>query len=461
MSSTAHKQWFVGVCVVSLLVVPPISTRVAAADDVEALRERIGELERELAETRRKLAASQAQTNAAQAAAADEPAARKKPLTIGGALGVNYVYGDYRDNATRRPTRRGDKVGDVDLELLRFHADLEYDNFIGRAEYRFYDTYAMMHTAWLGYRSDDYGTFKAGIVRVPFGPGPWGVSTSWFFDQHYYVGLADDMDFGVRWSKSFGDLTADAAYYLADEGHWDGDTRDSARYSYDPVRWSKCADADGALSTCYRNGFEEEHQFNLRFLYATEGYGKLGMSFQYGLLDGVNVKDRGADHFAVSAHADNSFGDFSLSSQITYYEYDVTDDTPWGTGDVIPMGAFDWAWPVASAGWIPAFSLRYNGIDTSGLAWLDGVTPFLEWSSIMKVKSGLNHSPMWTAGAVWEWGGLYVYSEAGFSKGNFFIGNEGDDYDNLYGVNHVGANGNDRWHKRFNVNVRYYFDLYK
>ncbi len=451
-----YKGWFAAGCAVSLLLAWPPSPRAAAADDVEVLRERIGELTRELAETRRRLAESEARRAAAK------PAPRKKPLSVGGALGVNYVYGDYRDNDTRRPTRRGDKIGDVDLELLRFHADLERGNVIGRAEYRFYDTYAMMHTAWLGYRSRDYGTFKAGIVRVPFGPGPWGVSTSWFFDQHFYVGLSDDRDFGVRWTKSFGEVTVDAAYYLADEGHWDGDSRDSARYSYDPVRWSSCADAAGAVFACGRNGFEERHQFNLRLLYATADYGTVGASFQYGLLDGTNVEDDGADHFAVSMHAENALGDFSLLSQITYYEYDVTDDTPWGTGDLIPMGAYDFAWPVAAAGWIPALSLRYRGADVSGLSWLDGVTPFVEWSALMKTRSGLAHSPTWTGGAVWDFSGdLYVYTEVGVAKGNFFIGNEGDDYTSLYGVNHVGANGNDRWHKRYNVNVRYYFDLYR
>ena len=440
--------------------------RGAAADD--ALHERIEQLERELAETRRKLAESEAQKAAAEAAAEKPATPKKSPFTVGGAMGVNWVYGDYRDNTTRRPTRRSDKIGDIDLEMFRFHADLDYGNIIGRAEYRFYDdgprpNYAMMHTAWLGYRSEDYGTFKAGIVRVPFGPGPWGISTSWLFDQHFYVGLSDDMDFGIRWTKSFDKLTVDAAYYLADEGHWDGSSRDSARYSYDPVIWGVCADADGNTDFgCHRNGFEEEHQFNLRFLYATENFGNVGMSFQYGLLEGTNVKDSGADHYAVSAHVEKTFGDFSLHSQVTYYEYDITDDTPWGTGDLIPMGAYNFAWTVASAGWIPALSLRYNGVDTSGVSWLDGVTPFLEWSSVMKTRSGLNHSPMWVAGAVWDWvDNLYVYTELGVAKGNFFVGNEGDNYGNLYGVNHLGANGNDRWHKRYNINVRYYFDLYK
>ena len=70
------------------------------------------------------------------------------------------------------------------------------NNIISRLEYRWYDAYSMIHTAWLGYKLSDSGTVKAGIVRVPFGPTAYGISTSWFFDQHFYVGLADDMDLG-------------------------------------------------------------------------------------------------------------------------------------------------------------------------------------------------------------------------------------------------------------------------
>ena len=111
--------------------------------------------------------------------------AEDSPVSIGGALGVNWVYGDY-DN------RRGESPGDVDLEIFRINADLSHNNLIGRVEYRWYDGYSMMHTAWLGYQSDDVGTVRAGIVRAPFGPGNYGVSSSWYFDQHFYVGLIDD-----------------------------------------------------------------------------------------------------------------------------------------------------------------------------------------------------------------------------------------------------------------------------
>ena len=441
-----------------MLSLPVVLAAAESGDDPEVLKQRIEQLEGELSEVRKKLAEAEAK-NVAQASASEEPAVQPvhRPVKIGGALGINYAYGDYNSGH-----RRNEDVGDVDLDIFRLNADLDSDGWIGRVEYRWYDTYSMMHTAWLGYESDRYGTVKAGIVRVPFGPGPYGVSTSWYFDQHFYIGLSDDMDLGIRWTKSFGDLEVDLAYYLQDEGEWDGASRDSSRYAYDLVTWDQQASADGTLSASDReNGFEEDGQLNLRMIYSTERFGDLGTSLQYGWLKGKNIDDSGADHFAISAHAENSFGDFTLLSQLSYYEFDITDDTPWGTGDLIPMGAYDFAWLVASEGWIPAVSLRYHGLDTSGIPWIDSITPFIEWSTILKEQSDFNDSTLWSMGALMYWGQLYIYAELGISDGSIFVGDKGDDYGNIYdGVGDVGANGNDRWNKRFNINARYYFSLF-
>ena len=367
---------------------------------------------------------------------AQDATAEDNPVSIGGALGVNWVYGDY-DN------RRGEDLGDVDLEIFRLNADLDHNGLIGRVEYRYYNDYSMMHTAWLGYQSDEVGTVRAGIVRVPFGPGNYGVSSSWYFDQHFYVGLIDDMDLGVRWTTSVGGLDVDLAYFFQDEGHWDGNSLDSARYSYDP--------AIREYDTIGEAGFKENGQINLRVVYPMDSGGDVGASIQYGRLEGTNVDDSGADHFAASVHGTTSFGNVKLVSQLSYYKYDITDDTPWETGDLILVGAYDYTDLIASEGWIPAVSLRYEGIDASELTWLDSVTPYVEWSSILKASDEFNDSSLLTIGASWYLGGVYVYTDLGFSDGNLFVGKSGD----------FGANANTDWEKRFNVNVRYYFNLFK
>ena len=389
---------------------------------------------------------------------------KKSPIKVGGAMRVNYVYGSYGD--ADNPHRRGEKIGDADLEIFRLNADLNYQNFTSRLEYRWYDAYSMIHTAWLGYNLGELGTLKAGIVRVPFGPSPYGVSSSWFFDQHFYVGLADDMDLGITWSDTMDKLTLDVGYFLTSEFQTDGSSLASSRYSYDIVSWYTTVDSEGTVikdkdgnKVKKENGYDEQHQFNLRAIYALEKIADVGVSLQYGLLKGTDIDDDGANHYALSAHMKNSFSDFTLFSQFSYYAHNITDKTPWGTGDLIPMGAYDFAWPVASKGLIPALSLRYNGIDTSGISWIDSVMPYVEASTILKTVDDFNNSTLVTLGASWTvLSSLYVYSDLALSNGNFFVGNDGDVYDNIYeGVGDFGANGNDTWNWRVNFNFGYYF----
>ena len=210
----------------------------------------------------------------AEAVEAAEP--KKSPIKVGGAMRVNYAYSTtYGDDENPHP--RGENIGDVDLEIFRLNADLDYNNIISRLEYRWYDGYSMIHTAWLGYQLSDSSTVKAGIVRVPFGPTAYGVSTSWFFDQHFYVGLADDMDLGIRWNDTFGKLTLDVGYYpLADPQLITYGSLDSSRYSYDIVKWEEKADAKGTVEWgAGENGYDEQHQFNvsLKKVYQLQKHG--------------------------------------------------------------------------------------------------------------------------------------------------------------------------------------------
>ena len=388
----------------------------------------------------------------------EAPAPKKSPIKVGGAMRVNYVYGTYGNEDA--PHRRGEKIGDVDLEIFRLNADLDYRNIISRIEYRWYDAYSMIHTAWLGYNLGDFGTVKAGIVRVPFGPTPYGISTSWFFDQHFYVGLADDPDVGIRWTDTFDKLTLDAAYFLQGEFQTDGNSLGSSLYCYDIVRWEEKVDAKGNVEWgAGENGYDEQHQVNLRAIYGIEKIADVGVSLQFGLLKGTNVgADDSGNHYAVSGHMKNTFSDFTLFSQLSYYAHNITDKTPWGTGDLIPMGAYDFAWPVASKGLIPGISLRYGGIDPSGISWIDSVTPYLEASTILKPGTDYNPSTMVILGASWTLlGSLYLYSDVALSNGNYFVGNKNDEYSSINSVGDFGVNGNDTWNVRVNFNFGYYF----
>lgn len=379
------------------------------------------------------------------------------PLQIGGAIRANYVIGDYPGRGDG--PSRGGGGGDFELDTFRINVDLREGPWVGALEYRWYSGYNFLHTGWIGYDIDEATQVQVGVNRVPFGPGPFGNSNSWFFDQHYYVGLADDMDLGVKYTTTVNNVTWDFAYYISSEGSWRGSSRDSARYSYDAVRWNVAVRDDGTIDfNAPTNGFRESHQVNIRGIASLEDMvvpSEFGGSVQYGRLSGYET-DSG-DMYAASLHMRNFFdGGFTLGTQITYYEYDISADNPWGTDELLPMGAYDFAWPVATRAWIPSVALSYFH-EATNIDWLDSVTPYIEYSSIMKRADGFNDSEMLIIGAAWARGGWFIYTDFAYSNGNYFVGDRGDDYSRVDGVGDFGVNGNDRWNYRFNINFGYYF----
>lgn len=455
-----------------------LATPLNGQESPDQLRDRIARLETELAEARQKLDQAEAAETAAlaevdaaearaeilQAELEAIPSPGEDKITlgdfrIGGAIRVNYVLGDY---ATGTGATRGAGGGNFELDTFRANVDYSSDSWIGKAEYRWYNGYNFLHTGWLGYQIEDYGTLIAGVNRVPFGPGPYGVSNSWFFDQHYYVGLSDDMDLGFRFdSEPAKNLKLDLGFYVRDEGNYQGSSRDSARYSYDAVEWEFDFDGDGSTEV---SGFDEKFQLNARAVYSFTG-GRFptdaGVSIQWGQLDGTGADD--GHYYAGSIHSKSSYGNFGISAQLTYYRFDIGDNNGWGDGDLIPMGAYDFAWPVASEGLMPAIAVNYLWV-TDAIDWLDSINLYGEYSVILKngetnASSGailgipqgtpFNDSELLIVGAAWARGGWFIYTDLAFSNGNYFVGL--DDFTTF------GANPDDEWQSRLNINFGYYF----
>jgi hypothetical protein len=434
-----------------------------------ALEQRILQLEQELAKTRGELAEARTETAVAETKAA-EPEAEPidtgddagdtisiGPFTIGGAIRANYVLGDY-PNRGNGPSRGGNG-GNFELDTFRINVDLKYQQLVGKLEYRWYDGYNFLHTGWLGWDFDDGSQVQVGVNRVPFGPGPYGVSQSWLFDQHYYVGLSDDMDLGVKYVTDIGNWSLDFGYYFSSEWNGNGTSHDSARYSYDAVEWTAAIADNGDVDFgAPPNGYQERNQFNIRAIYSFTDNAvptDLGVSLQYGQLEGRRADD--GEHWAASVHMTNSWNNWLLATQLTRYMFDIDDDNLLGTDQLIPMGAYDFAWPVATEAWIPAVSLSYL-YETNRIPWLDSVRPYVEYSTIIKDEGDFNDSDLFILGAAWARGGWYIYTDAAWSTGNYFVGDEGDNYGNIFdGVGDFGVNGNDQRNFRFNINFGYYF----
>jgi phosphate-selective porin O/P len=451
-------NWLLALGLGLVLVGPPT----LAAAELEALRQKVEVLEAELAQARAALDEELKQTEQERLQRQAESRGMVfGPVSIGGAMRVNYVYGDY-DNTDDGPSRGG-QGGNVELDTFRINASLDAGPWIGKFEYRWYPagsgkSYNFLHTLWLGYEFDEQSHLEVGQNRVPFGAGPYGVSQSWFFDQHYYVGLADDPDLGAKYSRAGERWSWDLAYYWRSEPSFSGRSEDSARYGYDAVRWRETIDVDGNVDyDVARSGYREKDQGNLRLVRHLGGENwesDLGASLQYGSLAGSGVSD--GDQWAASIHAVNRIDNWTLGLQLSRYRIDIDGDNPWNTDDLVPFGAYDFAWPVATDSWLPAVSLAYR-VDTPAVPWLDYVLPYLEYSSIIKSADGLEDSEMAVLGAAWASGGWYIYSDLAYSNGNYFVGDKGDDYSRVDGVGDFGVAGNTRWHYRFNLNLGYYY----
>lgn len=382
------------------------------------------------------------------------------PLQVGGAMRVNYVLGDYQKDGSGAP-QRGGNGGDFELDTFRVNLDYKQDSWIGAVEYRWYAGYNFLHTAYIGYEEDAFGRLEVGLNRTPFGVGAYGPANSWFFDQHYYVGLADTMKVGVKYTKVKGPLTVDLAYYPSDISQGQGGSDESSRYSYAVVP-EDVADIPGS--------YRETHHVYGRAIYALEDlHTDFGMSAKWSQLDARDERASDSDGYAVSVHSRSSFGPVGLMLQLSSYEYDTDYQVAAGEEapqDLIVFGGYDFAWPIASKGVIPSLAVSYTYVPEGD--WADSVIFYNDYSVILKdgryAGNDFNDSAFNITGIAIAKGGWYVYVDYGYSNGHLFIGNEDDSYDfgaeDSYAnaaVGDFGANQNDKWNGRFNINFGYYF----
>lgn len=373
-------------------------------------------------------------------------------LTLGGCIRANYALGNYPEDGTKKTHRRG-HGGSLEWDVFRINVDWQKDAWLGKAEYRWYDGYSFFHTAWLGYNFDEKSQLQVGLNRVPFGVGAYGPANSWFFDQHFYVGLSDDMDVGVKYSHSTDRLKWDLAYYVGAEPNGLGShptseswTEDSARYSYDIVD-------TGDANAHYR----ERNQVNARVIgsiFTNSIPTELGISLQAGQLQAGNQsKADDTIGYAVSVHSSSTLGPWNLKLQLTDYDYRPDYNDPAESDDLIHMGAYNYHDAVAASGLIPAAALSYTIKPQA--EWIDSITFYNDFSVILKdgkdnAGNRLNDSTMNVTGVSVASGGWYMQIDYAYANGNYFVGGDGS-YDDF------GSNQTDDWEGRFNINLGYYF----
>ncbi len=273
----------------------------------------------------------------AQTADEEEPS-----LHVGGALRFNMILQSYES--------------DIDATSSSFTMDtwrinVLYDNPGGiglNFEYRFYPTFGthFIKQGWLDYDFSDRTQAQLGVTQVPFGNLQYN-SNNWWFSLPYYVGLEDDHDMGLKFTRTTDNWQWDFAYFFQPEPEGPPaafGTGGAGRYSYDVI-----PDGNASLS--------ERNQFNLRGVYQTGG-SEFGASLQYGQLYNSTL-DQFDGRYAFAVHADINSGNFNIKPQFLYYSMDAVDDDGQDLSTVF-MGAYAIPYEVSTEAWIATLGLSYS-----------------------------------------------------------------------------------------------------
>jgi hypothetical protein len=267
-------------------------------------------------------------------------------LHVGGAVRYNMILTSYES--------------EIDANSSQFTFDtwrinVLYDNPGGiglNFEYRFYPTFGthFIKQGWLDYQISDETEVQLGVTQVPFGNIQYN-SHNWWFSLPYYVGLEDDHDMGIKFTRRTDNFQWDFAYFFQAEPEGPSNGGDanfgvggSGRYSYDVV-------PGGNASLTERN------QFNVRGAYQFDG-GEFGGSLQYGQLYNSALEEFNGQ-FAAAVHADLNSGNFNIMPQFLYYSMDAVDNSGNDLSTAF-MGAYGIPYEVSSEAWIATLGISYS-----------------------------------------------------------------------------------------------------
>jgi hypothetical protein len=362
-------------------------------------------------------------------------------VDVGGALRFNYLYRDYRPADAV-------EVGQLLFDTFRVEADGRYGPIRFGVEYRLYAGFHMLKTGWVGYELGDGVLLQAGVHQVPFGITTYA-SNSWFFQLPYYVGLEDDHDAGLKVTWKRGPLRLAAAFYKQYDGPFSGQSRASARYSYDVVPIADGALDYGSAPVAGVRSNREVNQGNVAATY-TLGDGdvtaEVGASAQLGGLYN-EVTEKVGTHWAIAGHVNAKAGPLGAKLQVIRFAHDPRNPAGQAT-DFVVFGAYDLPYKVTADGTFHSAALSY-AVPTDAPV-ISSLTVYNDVSVLDKGPATFIDSVQNITGVSVGAGPLFTYVDLVVARNHPFA-IAGEDFAAAL------AEGAREWHVRFNINLGIYF----
>ncbi|RAJ95303.1 carbohydrate porin [Aliidiomarina maris] len=405
----------------------PVSAQQNDESRLQALEQRMAELEAELAIAQRNLRA--AEEEAEQASGEQSSEQSEDGIEFGGAVRFQYVLADYDEGQKNRG-------GDLQFDIFRLNFDGQMNNAILSAEYRWYEYMDALRHAYFGYNFTEKWQGQVGVVIQPWGVMPYN-SHSYFFSSNFYVGFEDNPGSGVRFQRRGDEWDLDFAFILNDDlGGTSGDVRsraDSYNYNVTGIRLpgeDPFADPEFTAS--------ENNTLITRIARKWDLDGdlfELGVSAQYGDVDdglgSVGSKT------ALGLHSVYHTGRWEFHAQWTHYDYDLDIEN-----EGIIVGAYAYFDTIPTRSDIFTGNVAYNyPFEWGPIQSLQ----FYNNTSLITNKRGYDEDTVMNViGMAVAAGGIYTYIDLVSAKNQPF-------------ANGSVVGESDRWNTRFNINFGYYF----
>ena len=282
----------------------------------------------------------------------------------------------------------------------------------------------MLRNGYVGLPITKHLKLKLGMPRTPFGIVPF-TSNSFMFNMQYYLGFEDDADIGGLLEYRNENVEAQFSFAKNSEDIFSQSNR---RYAYD-----------------ISGDNQEVNQFTGRMAFhlGQESPIELGISGQYGGIYNT-VSEETGNRWAGALHAIVQKDAWDLKVELMTYEFSAKDSE---NLDYIEMGAFAADYQLANKGTSYSIALGYK-IEVNHLL-LNDIKFYNDFSALEKTISGFDASYMNVTGFMVHTGPIYMLIDYVVAKNHPWIGSN---YSQA-----LSAGGDEKWNKRFNINLGVYF----